>query len=324
MVGVDVSTPQAATTAAIRNHDVGNIFLAGRSSAGASAIAELTRRYTELPTAHDAPMMVATDQEGGLVQVLKGPGFSTIPSAMAQSASSPASLRSRATTWGRELASAGVTLNLAPVVDVVPDATTARRNAPIGAFDRSYGYGLASAERGANAFAAGMRAAGVDAAIKHFPGLGLVRGNTDVSAGVTDTQTTRSSDSVRAFRSAIASGAGFVMTSSAVYERIDARQPAVFSPTVVDGLLRRDLGFRGVVITDDLSAAQQVAAWTPGRRAVRAIGAGNDIVLASARPEVAGQMADAIAEQARRDPAFARQVDAAAQRVLAAKERLRR
>lgn len=107
--------------------------------------------------------------------------------------------------------------------------------------------------------------------------------------------------------------------STAVYRRIDADAPAAFSPVVVGDVLRGDLGFGGVVITDDVSAAVQVQAWTPGERAVRAIDAGCDIVLVSAAPEQAGAMVDAVVSRARQDPAFAAKVRASALRVLALK-----
>ena len=167
-----------------------------------------------------------------------------------------------------------------------------------------------------------MEANGVDVAIKHFPGLGRVTGNTDTTADVRDSVTTRDDPSVEAFRSGIEAGAAFVMTSTAVYEQIDDTVPAAFSPVVVDGMLRGDLGFEGVVITDDVSATAQVAAWSPGDRAVLTIAAGGDMVLASADPTVIPAMATALVERARSDAGFAAKVDASVLRVLAAKERL--
>jgi beta-N-acetylhexosaminidase len=105
--------------------------------------------------------------------------------------------------------------------------------------------------------------------------------------------------------------------SSAIYTRIDPDAPAVFSPTAV-GLVR-ELGFDGVIISDDLSGAAQVQSVPAGDRAVRAVAAGVDIVLASARPSVAPAMVDALVSAARTDPDLAAKVDAAAARVVAAK-----
>ncbi|MBD8078589.1 glycoside hydrolase family 3 protein [Cellulosimicrobium arenosum] len=324
MVGVDVGDPQQVSYDAVSELHVGNVFLAGRTQAGVDPTADLSASFTELvadTTTHGAPMFVATDQEGGNVQVLRGPGFSDIPAAVDQATADPADLRDDAATWGAELAAAGVNLNLAPVMDLVPEGTAAQ-NPPIGYYGRQYGSTPDSVTSHANAFSAGMESAGVDVTVKHFPGLGRVTANTDTDAGVTDDVTTRDDPSVAVFASGIDAGAAFVMTSTAVYTQIDADRPAAFSPVVVDGMLREDLGFDGVVITDDVSAAAQVQRWTPAQRAILTIEAGGDMVLASADPGVVPQMADALVERATTDPAFAAKVDTAVERVLAAKDRL--
>lgn len=321
MVGVSVSDPAAVSAESVRDEHVGNVFLHGRSEAGVDATRELVDEYTSLVSrrsTHGTPLLVATDQEGGLVQVLRGPGFSEIPKATEQATWEPATLQQRAQGWGDELAAAGVNLNLAPVMDLV-DGDAAADNPPIGYFGRNYGDTPRSVVRSANAFAAGQRAAGVEPVIKHFPGLGRVTENTDTDARVTDDVTTRDDASVRVFARGIEAGARYVMMSSAVYDRIDPDAPAVFSPVVVEDVLRGDLGFDGVVMTDDVSAAAQVQDRSPGERAVDAVAAGVDLVLASADPSVAPAMADALVAEARQDPSFAERVDESARRVLAAK-----
>jgi beta-N-acetylhexosaminidase len=324
MVGVDVRSPQQASYDAVSRLHVGNVFLAGRSQAGTGPTADLVAGFTALvspDSTRGTPLFVATDQEGGSVQVLRGPGFSDIPTALDQSRLDPATLQRDATTWGSELAAAGVNLNLAPVMDLVPEAT-AGQNPPVGYFRRSYGFTPDVVTSHANAFSAGMEAAGVDVTIKHFPGLGRVTANTDTTAGVTDDVTTRDDASVQVFASGIEAGAALVMTSTAVYTQIDPGLPAAFSPVVVDGMLRGDLGFDGVVITDDVSAAAQVQPWSAADRAVLTIEAGGDMVLVSADPSVVPEMVGAVVERAAHDDAFAAKVDAAVLRVLAAKERL--
>jgi len=163
-----------------------------------------------------------------------------------------------------------------------------------------------------------MKASGVAATPKHFPGLGRVIDNTDTTAGVTDSTTTRSSSDLVPFRQAIAAGAPFVMMSSAFYSKIDASQPACFSRTVIAGMLRGDLGFQGVVISDDLGSARQVARWSPGSRATQFIAAGGDLVL-SVDPLLAPAMAKALVAKANSSASFRTQVDRAALRVLRAK-----
>lgn len=304
---------------------MGGLFLHGRSQGGVERVRNLVDAYQRLADGGKAPLLVATDQEGGQVQVLRGPGFTQIPPATEQLGLPD--LAGQATAWGRELAAAGVDVDLAPVVDLVPPEL-AQANTPVGHFQRNYGFAPQDAVAGASAFAAGLQAAGVVPTIKHFPGLGRVTANTDTSAGVTDDVTTADDASVSVFRDVIGAVSGnpgpkpWVMVSTAVYSRIDGSLPAAFSPAVV-GVLRQQVGFDGVVITDDLSAAAQVQQWSPGQRAVLAIDAGCDIVLASAQPQVTAEMATALADRARSDPGFAAKVDAAARRVLAAKGELR-
>ena len=319
MVGVETAGPRLASIDAVSTHHVGNVFIAGQTHAGAEAIRGVVDAMTALvgpDTTHGTPLLVATDQEGGQVQVLQGSGLSTIPSALEQAAMPAQDLRARALTWGQELADVGVTMNLAPVADLV-DIPDPSANAPIGAWEREYGNDPATVLDHATAFAQGMEAAGVIAVYKHFPGLGRVGANTDTASDVTDGTTAPSGDAaVSVFADAIGGGARVVMVSSAVYPLIDDSSPAVFSPAVVTDMLRGELGFTGVVITDDVSAAAQVQEWDPGQRAVRAVRAGCDIVLASGDPSTAIDMVRALVDQARDDPAFADRIDQSAARVL--------
>ena len=322
MVGTAATVAEAETVAAVRDRHVGNVFLAGRSSAGTVATAAVTAQLTALVSPESTaglPLLVATDQEGGQVQVLRGPGFSDMPSALQQGSLDATALTGDAKAWAAELSSAGVNMNLGPVVDLIASHAAAASNPPIGVFDREFGFDPTTIVAHSKAFRDGMSAGGVHSVIKHFPGLGAVTGNTDTTAGLTDTTTSAQSDSVGIYRSEIASGADSVMVSSAVYALIDPAAPAVFSPTVVTGLLRGSLDFEGVVMTDDLSGATQVAAWSPADRAVLSIAAGCDIVLVSRTPAVAAEMIDAVVAKAKSDPEFADLVDAAAARVLTLK-----
>ena len=326
MVGVDAQAPKQSSNEAVDTHHVGNIFIAGRTTAGSQATQKVIASFTSKVgpgTTHATPMLVATDQEGGEVQVLAGPGFSDIPSAIDQSAQPRDQLVASARTWGKELADVGVNMNLAPVADLVDIARPAS-NEPIGRWGREYGHDAATVSSKAGAFAEGMQASKVIPTYKHFPGLGRVTANTDTSAGVVDSTTTRSADTAVSviFGAAIAAGAPVIMVSSATYSLIDPSAPAVFSSTIVTDMLRREMGFSGVVITDDVSAAVQVQDVSAGDRAVRAIRAGCDIVLASADPTVAADMVKALITTAQSDPAFAARVDESVTRVLNLKKSL--
>jgi beta-N-acetylhexosaminidase len=316
MVDADATAIDPRAVDAITGDHVAGVYLSGRTSLSVRQTAAVTaglQRY-----AGQVQLFVSADQEGGEVQRFGGPGFSAIPSALEQGRLPPATLQARAEQWGAELASAGVNLNLAPVADTVPSAAAARDNPPIGGFDRQYGFDPHLVTTQVLAFAAGMRAAGVDATAKHFPGLGRVTANTDVSADVTDAQTTRTDPYLAPFAALVRRGIPFVMMSTAVYTRIDPTGPAAFSPTVVEGMLRGELGFTGVVVSDDLNAVQ-VRGVPAAQRAVEFIAAGGDLVLDLADADT-GPMISAVLARTRSDPAFKAKVDAAAGRVLRAKQ----
>jgi len=316
VVGVPLSGLAAGD--ALARSGVGGIFLAGRSTASTGELAEITSRW-----AGEAPgprPWVACDQEGGLVQTLKGPGFALLPSALEQGRLPASQLAALAGGMGAALHSAGITLDLAPVADVVP-AGTAASNPPIGAFDRQYGSTAAQVRAAAGTVVDGLAQSHVTATLKHFPGLGRVTANTDTTAGVTDTVTAAGDDQVALFGTLAADPADpMVMISLAIYTRIDPSQPAAFSPAVITSLLRERLHYTGPVMSDDLGNAKAVAAVSPGDRAVRFLGAGGTLVLTVA-PGLLEPMVDAVTARAAADPAFARQIDAAVRTDLLAKAR---
>jgi len=294
------------------------VFLTGRSTAGAGAIARGTAEVQRVGTAASGGvgLFVATDQEGGQVQVLSGPGFSTMPSAAVQGGWSPSELQTAATGWGQQLRAAGINVDLAPVSDVLSPAL-GTANAPIGRYDRAYGTDPQTVAEHVAAFVRGMSATGVISTVKHFPGLGRVRGNTDDTSGVTDAQTTPSDPDLQPFATGAAAGASWLMVSSAIYPQIDAHSPAVFSPTIIQGLARDRFGFGGLIVSDDLGAAVQVAYLDPGARAVRFLSAGGNVVL-TADPNTLAPMTNAVMN-ATTDPTFAAQVTTAEMRVLESK-----
>jgi beta-N-acetylhexosaminidase len=310
----------AAETSAIRSYHFGSVWFVEQSTAGAPAIRAVADAVQTLGTAETTASVgffVAANQEGGIIQSLSGPGFSTIPSALDQGAIDPATLRTRAALWGRELASAGVNLNFAPVLDVVAPGTDAQ-NAPIGALKRGYGHDPATVSAHAVAFMQGMNDAGIATTGKHFPGLGRVTGNTDFTAAVVDDVTTSNDPYLAPFRDAIAAGIPMVMVALAKYQKIDATELAVFSPTVMQQMLRVSLGFNGVVVSDDLGATVAVANIPPADRAINFLVAGGDFII-SKTIAPANAMATAIAARASSDAAFRARADDAALRILRVK-----
>ncbi|GAB3449782.1 glycoside hydrolase family 3 protein [Phycicoccus ginsengisoli] len=313
MVGLQPTGSSRALAAQVRSQGLGGVIYLGGWTSGSAGVRTVSAR---LQAAAGGDLLVAADQEGGQVQQLRGPGFTRIPSARTQATTTPATEQRNVTAWSRELLQAGVNLNLAPVADTVPTSLGAA-NQPIGRYRRDFAPGSPSTNATyAAAFVRGSLAAGVAPTAKHFPGLGRITGNTDVTTvGTTDSTTDRDDPYLAPFRASIAAGAPLVMISSARYPRLDADNRAMFSRAIVTGLLRDRLGYHGVVITDDVGAAKAVSAVPVGERATRFIAAGGDIVL-TAEAGQAGTMLAAIAAKRKASPAFAAQVDAAAARVL--------
>jgi beta-N-acetylhexosaminidase len=322
LVGVPVADRTQARTIArrlVRDEHVSGIFLAGRSHDPVATVAALTRSFQALVSTAATGglgLIVATDQEGGKVQVLQGAGFGKIPSGLAQGRLATATLRADARTWGRALHRAGVNLDLAPVADVVP-AGTADDNPPIGVFDREYGATSGRVTVKASAFAAGLGDSGVATTWKHFPGLGRVRANTDTTVSVHDTVTTVNSGSLLPFRSAITAGAGWVMVSLATYDRIDAAHRAAYSSKIITNLLRTRFGFTGVVMSDALGA-KSATVLPVAKRAAALIAAGGDLALVTDASTVAA-MIDGVRARAASSATFRADVKASVLRVLTAK-----
>ncbi|MFJ5534853.1 glycoside hydrolase family 3 N-terminal domain-containing protein [Streptomyces sp. NPDC093261] len=320
MGGISAARPDQAQLRTLRANHVGSIMLTGRGTAGTRATKTLVdgvQSQADQVGGQRVGMIVATDQEGGQVQVLSGPGFSTMPNGLTQGSWSTTTLRSRAADWAKQLKAAGVNLDLAPVADVVP-AGLGTRNGPIGHFYREYGHTPDVVSSHSIAFASGFAQSGVMTTFKHFPGLGQVLGNTDTTANVQDTVTSAGSSSLTPFRNGIRAGAPFVMVSLATYTKIDPRHLAAFSPTVIGQLLRTQLGFKGVVISDDLGNAVAVRSFTPAQRAVNFLAAGGNMIL-TVRPDVVPAMTQAIQTRMQQDAGFRAKVNDSVRRILAAK-----
>lgn len=318
LVGVDGNVAGPGLAAAERTYHFGSLLL-NKTAAGTTALAAQTAAMQELAASGTGGirLFIAANQEGGEIQQLTGPGFATMPSALQQGGWAVSALRAAAADWGTDLRAAGVNLDLAPVMDVVP-AGSAASNAPIGALDREFGFDPVTNGQHGTAFIQGMAAAGVTTVAKHFPGLGRVAGNTDFTSNVVDNVTTASDPDLNSFRTAIGAGVPMVMVALATYTKIDPSELAVFSPTVMR-LLRDGLGFNGVIVSDDMGEAAAVQAIPVASRAVGFLSAGGDLITSQSLAP-AEQMAAAVLAKASGSAAFRATVDAAAQRVLAAKQ----
>ena len=306
----------ADLSALISTRHVGSVVLIGNwnnGTAAAKTAADALQSYA--PSGNQ--LIVSTDQEGGQVQHLKGSGFDTMPSAVAQGQMSADTLRSSAKTWGGQLKQAGINVDLAPVLGTVQVKRSS--NAPIGALNRDFGLDSNGNAQHGIAFVEGMRDAGVGATVKHYPGLGAVTGNTDFTTeGILDTTTTLDDEEIGAFNTTIKQAKpAMVMMSLATYQRIDSSAPAAFSSKIIDGTLHGSVGYDGVVISDSLSAAA-VSGIATKDLGVRLVDAGGDLACIGDTSYVT-PILDGIIARAQSDPAFAKKVTASATRVMTLK-----
>lgn len=264
------------------------------------------------------PLLVATDQEGGWVRHIKGSATSTPGNLSLGSSGLPADAWKTAALLGAELRQMGINMNFAPSVDLYtnPDADV------IG--PRSFSQDPLQAGVLGMAFFRGLASQGVIATAKHFPG----HGNTaDDSHGrlpiLTDDRATLETRELVPYKMLIAEGLGAIMSGHIAFPTVSGNNlPASLSPELINGLLRQDLGFQGVVLTDDLyMEGARPAGWTIARAAVQALEAGNDLLLIS-KPESAQRDAwDLLVARAQGDPAFLASLRTAARRVIELKLR---
>jgi beta-N-acetylhexosaminidase len=291
---------------ALAERRVAGVILFGGNIVGPEQLQELTR---ELRRAGGRPL-VAVDQEGGKVRRLPWAG----PASAQAGQLAAGTVRSAAETAARALRAAGVTVTFAPVADVpsVPGAALAGRS-----FSRDplvVGDAVRDAVRG-------WRAGGVAATAKHFPGLGGAPSNTD-DAIVTIRRSRAALDAgdLPPFAAAIEAGVPLVMVGHARYPALDRFRIASQSRPIVEGVLREELGFRGVVVTDSLEAQASLATGSITKVSERALRAGADLLLLTGRGSYR-PVYEHLRAVASRSPELRARVREAAARVLALKAR---
>ena len=249
---------------------------------------ELTRNITsreqlrsliaELQAQAETPYFIAIDAEGGYVNRLKSKyGFDiAVPSAQEMGAADPASTAAIADALAREMREIGVNWNFAPVVDVNINP----ESPAVGAIERSFSGDPGVVAAHARAFIDAHRAQRVITALKHFPGHGSAAGDTHLGvADVTDTY--QRAAELAPYTALIGEGyGGAIMTAHIVNRNLDAAaRPATLSRAIMTTLLRDEIGFEGVVISDDMQMGAIVEEYGLTDAAIEAINAGVDIVM---------------------------------------------
>jgi beta-N-acetylhexosaminidase len=265
VMGTLASPPTPAFLARVRAGQMSGVLLLGHWRS-AKVIASTTTALQRAACTAGEPLLIAADQEGGAVRRLPWAAPTVAPARIATAAEAG----SQAASAAIALAQVGIDIDLAPVAD-----TPSSPRSFLGT--RAFSPSPSVASRLAVAFVDGLQQSGVAATAKHFPGLGYASANTDFRTVVVRAGLPALRRGLLPFRSAIDDGVQLVMVSNASYPALDpSGRPAVFSPLIVSGLLRTQLGFTGVIVSDTLTAP---AALRTPHAATRAIEAGVDLLL---------------------------------------------
>lgn len=332
MVGYLGAEPEPALESLIRDQGLAGVILFSRNLITPQQVRAVTNRLQSL--SRNRPLLVATDQEGGVVSRLAGGARQAAldpaggagmvgtpwPGAMTLGACGSTDLaREVALGTGRELRALGINMNLAPVIDVNSNPAN-----PV-ILVRSFGEEPERVAASCSAVIAGLQEAGVLATAKHFPGLG----DTSVDAlsklaSVAHNRPRLDAVELVPFREAIAAGVDAIMATHVLLPAVepDHRVPAMLSPTVLTGLLRQELGFDGLIVTDSLEMQSVRDLVGTAEAAVQALIAGADLLLVPDTLQRQVEAIEAVRTAIRSGRIPAERVGEALQRVRAVRQRL--
>jgi beta-N-acetylhexosaminidase len=306
-------TPEIRSLA--KEFSLGGVILFSRNIEAPEQVAELSRDVQEL--AAELPLWVSVDQEGGRVARLKEP-FTRWPPMATLGRSGNVELAARfGAALAAELKAVGITLDYAPVLDIHTNPT----NPVIG--DRALAEDAESVAKLGAAIIRGLQENGVAACGKHFPG----HGDTSVDSHLALPLVEHPPDRIRRveavpFREAIRTGVAFIMTAHVLVPSLDDDKPATLSPRIVRGILREELGYQGVILSDDLEMKAIAAAYRVPDAAVEAIAAGCDaLLICSGEPEVQAATLEALVHAVEQEQIPFKQLESSLVRLRRAKER---
>jgi beta-N-acetylhexosaminidase len=274
IVSMQGTTPSASLVRRAHHGTIGGVLVHGTNFSSAARLRAITSRLQRAAAAGgQLPLFIAVDQEGGPVKTVSWIPPTISPRRMGELDSTVVAHRHGRRT-GAALLDLGINFDLAPVADVP---------ASMASFmylqGRTWSFGATKTSRLSNAFAKGLSGGGALAAMKHFPGLGLARLTTDTHVVRTSATRAQLAPGLTPYRAAVANHLPVVMLSNAVYEAYDGGNAAGWSRAIGARLLRQQLGFRGVTITDSLDGAANARGIATNPLAIRAAKAGTDLLL---------------------------------------------
>ncbi len=269
VVGFDGISMPASLKRLYERHGLGGVILFDRNIEAPGQLKRLTGQCQSLSP--DGSFIISIDQEGGRFQRLKPPHFTALPPASEVGIRTALDLGRR---MGQELATLGINVDFAPVLDV----NTNPHNPIIG--ERSFGSDPKLVAEVGRLFVTGLQEKGVLACGKHFPGHGDTDQDSHLTLPVVDHPIERLREvELVPFRELIGAGLKCLMTAHVLYPALDSEHPATFSSRTLIGLLRKELGFEGLIITDDMGMAGSLSQADLPEACIQAFAAGCDLLL---------------------------------------------
>ena len=316
----------------IKDYHVGSVILfeydspSGTHHRNIASPSQLRRLCTDLQSLTPSTLFISIDQEGGRVARLKErDGFAASYSAQQTARQGTDSVRHNARIVAQMLRSAGINLNFAPCVDVNINPACP----VIGRLERSFSGDPDEVSRCARIWMEEQMKAGVVSCLKHFPGHGSAKG--DTHAGLVDVSSTWQETELEPYRTLIAQGkVEMVMVAHVINTRLGDTLPASLSPAVIRGKLRRDMGFNGVVVTDDLAMGAIAKQYGLEETLRLAILAGSDMLCLSNNgaqrynPDIVPQAVEAIVRMVHEGKLSRTDIHASAERVRTLKHKQKR
>jgi beta-N-acetylhexosaminidase len=274
VVRMDGTRPSASLLARARRGQIGGVIIHRFNFDSATDLRAISSALQGAAASGGQPqLLIAVDQEGGPVKVVPWIPPTVSPRRMGTNASGATAVQQGRAT-GAALTELGINVDLAPVAD----APTSR-----GSFlyrqGRTWSFRVRRTARLSGWFGIGLRRGGALATVKHFPGLGRATRDTDHSVVRIGATKATLAPGLKPFQTAIADGVPLIMLANAVYPAYDPWNAAGWSRKIGTYLLRGQLGFRGVTITDSLDGAANARAQRSSSLAVRAARAGTDMLL---------------------------------------------
>ncbi|MCE5257085.1 MAG: glycoside hydrolase family 3 protein [Spirochaetaceae bacterium] len=319
MVGYAGTTPSEGLLRWIGKYGIGGIKIFGWNAENTTTLAGAIEKMqsTSMKSPHSIPALVATDQEGGWIRHVKG-RTSESPGNMAIGATGSSSDAFKAGYLiGKELRVLGITMNFAPDIDLATNPSSTI----IG--PRAFSDDPAVVARLGNSYASGSLRAGVIPTAKHYPGHGATSRDSHGTLPVIDIDSkTFEQRELKPFSALAQAEIPAMMSGHLAFPRVTGNEdPASLSEKLITGYLRGKLRYKGLVITDDLYMVGALGSQTILETCIKALMAGNDMLLLSTAPELGGSLWNGLLDRYRSDTKFRERVKAAATTVLTVKFR---